>query len=328
VALKNAQEFHKNFESLVSGDSIPNTLCHYTDYNGMKGVFLNREFWLTNSYFTNDRSEFSGGYNLLLDALKTTKRFSSGVKRDKILPLLLSHIEENSLADIFIASFSSLCDNLSQWRAYGRNGRGYMLEFEADEIRKVKNSWGERQQLAGQVYFQEVLYDQTKKIEKINKFFDLIFPILEAALKVDDDKNLPGIALGEMFVGFCGYAYSLISSFKDASFSDEKEYRLVAVYLFNKTQLDIGMYSTADPFFRGSEYPIPYVRASPYDIPITGEVLPLVEGAKRFKIQMQIKKIMIGPCRDDIALTGLRRFVSTRSEFKTEVVKSYTPYRA
>ena len=309
--MNSIEELDIKFKELISGGNTPKKLYHYTDYSAIKGIFETNEFWLTNSAFTNDSSEFQHGFELLIKEFENTKKFSNGIIKRKIVPEIIDHITNRSIADVFLVSFSSLGDNISQWRAYGRDGEGYMLEFNSTDINKINMCYGQLGFMSPRIFFQKIVYEENEKTAKINQFFDIFFPFIESTFKRKDDNALGLQEFEYLKFLFCGCCYSLIASFKDSRFSDEQEYRVASIYMANRQQIDQGNFSTATPFFRGDKYPIPYVKAGIYNIPnCENSGLLNIRDNKKYRLELPIVKILIGPWeKSQLALAGLKRYV-------------------
>jgi hypothetical protein len=104
-------------------------LCHYTNARGLEGILKDRELWATNYLHLNDPKEFEFGRDILQDTLRLFRR---NAEEESISPCLAKTIEDSATLgpfELYIASFSRNGDDLSQWRAYGDDGRGVCIEF-------------------------------------------------------------------------------------------------------------------------------------------------------------------------------------------------------
>lgn len=111
----------------------PELLYHYTDVVGLVGITEGKKLWATDATFLHDPLE--------LEALgKTvgspTNPYSGPLTscdqylRDgQVDPALDAESAWKLGGGAFVASFSTKCDSLSQWRAYGRSAMGYCLGF-------------------------------------------------------------------------------------------------------------------------------------------------------------------------------------------------------
>jgi len=110
--------------------AIKETLYHYTDASGLKGIIDNQEIWFTDYRYLNDPSELTHGMNLAkaLIAKGAKGDTASGFFYRMLGDLFSLTIFSNAL-EFFIASFSRDRDELGQWRVYADNGRGFAIGF-------------------------------------------------------------------------------------------------------------------------------------------------------------------------------------------------------
>jgi hypothetical protein len=119
---------------------IPATVWHYTSLQGLLGIVKSKQIFVTDMRYLNDREEFVHAQAFVdqvvseLDEVDengwqarqavhniTDGLFSRGVLSPKYL-------------QIFVASFSTAEDQLSQWRAYSRGSTGVSLGFNLKNI--------------------------------------------------------------------------------------------------------------------------------------------------------------------------------------------------
>ena len=91
---------------------------------------------MSNLKYLNDSNEFIEGKNNVIEfvELYINRLKNKNASHDFIR--ILNDVKDKLTKDIsrtndfFICSFSTDADDLSQWRAYGKNGSGICLEFE------------------------------------------------------------------------------------------------------------------------------------------------------------------------------------------------------
>jgi hypothetical protein len=133
-----------------SDTDLPDTLYHYTDINGLRGIFEDGEIWATNSLFLNDTTELQLGIAVVIAKLaeqlaalwqERAEALRRNVERDKaerednaFLPRIaeLEQIrdaidEVGEYSQCYIACLSEKRDQLSQWRGYASGG--YCISF-------------------------------------------------------------------------------------------------------------------------------------------------------------------------------------------------------
>ncbi|WP_057457522.1 hypothetical protein [Pseudomonas syringae] len=112
-------------------------LFHYTDVNAVKSILENRILRLTDVRYLNDSEEMHDGIATIIDLVKHEVAESSD--EDEFFMGAGEYIESGLVGKagygienrpVFICSFSSAGDLLSQWRAYG----SYAIEFAASAI--------------------------------------------------------------------------------------------------------------------------------------------------------------------------------------------------
>jgi hypothetical protein len=115
------------------GERHPDLLYHYTDAAGLQGILQSGHIWATNVRFLNDTKEGELPFEMALEALKVAYARAPEQTED-----MARHIEAEAYygggLPIYLASFSSVPDSLSQWRGYGGTTQGYTVAFHRDEL--------------------------------------------------------------------------------------------------------------------------------------------------------------------------------------------------
>ena len=109
--------------------TIIETLYHYTDEGGLKGIIENQAIWFTDYRHLNDPSELIHGMERARDVMHFVANDADPWLRT-FLGLLADMFSQRNFSDtleFFIASFSRQRDSLPQWRAYADNTRGYAI---------------------------------------------------------------------------------------------------------------------------------------------------------------------------------------------------------
>ena len=109
----------------------PEIVHHYCPIEAFDSITRNRILWFSSALYMNDPSELE----LVIKQLK-------GIQRQKGLVKELAPAIEVLNADrlnALICSFSENGDILGQWRAYGADGKGYSIGFDAQAIHELLN---------------------------------------------------------------------------------------------------------------------------------------------------------------------------------------------
>lgn len=221
----------ERLENYLNSD-FPETLYHYTDLNGFKGIIESSQIWFSNLYFLNDRSEYNLGFELIIKSLENYKAGFS------ILQSTAYFIDalENALLFLkdkqppYVLSLTANHDLLSQWRGYTQNGVGVNLGLDTKCFKKDK------------IKIFKCIYDPEIQSKIVNEIVtDSIFRFIgytsgQGLFKNTDyvdDLSIYDEAVtvaGTYFIDRTSLFCSLI---KDINFSEEDEWRAL---LYNQDE--------------------------------------------------------------------------------------------
>jgi hypothetical protein len=121
----------RHLQAEQDATSITAPLYHYTDGHGLKGILESGQVWLTDYRHLNDPSELTHGIDMARDVVRLIGNGADGRVRLFLENFadLFTHRNLVTTLEFFIASFSHARDDLSQWRAYSDNGRGFAIGF-------------------------------------------------------------------------------------------------------------------------------------------------------------------------------------------------------
>jgi predicted DNA-binding antitoxin AbrB/MazE fold protein len=108
--------------TIENREAEPTYLYHYTTAEGFKGIVESQEIWATSIKCLNDPSEFYYGRDAYEELIRAALQDVGDDFHQLILNDALMHRGYDSLHTTFVCSFSTDGDDLSQWRAYGREG--------------------------------------------------------------------------------------------------------------------------------------------------------------------------------------------------------------
>lgn len=272
---------------------------HYTSQSGLMGIIGREKIWATNIKFLNDEHEFQDALNLIAEIIGRSKKITPGHRDYAVYENFIERVNRKlrgldsfSTESIFTFSLSEETDLLSQWRGYCAENNGYCVVFDVNELyKKIRAAYGD-------VYLVECVYEKENKESKLK---DLLNAAWARYVALDDDKERKGVTndLGDDVM-------LLASHFKDPSFSEEKERRIVVFSRHDPTRCK---------FREGRFSIIPYME------------LP---APKEF-----IKRIVIGPTSNaHLSHRALMMFLDKVFDFPTQFLKegpaielSETPYR-
>ncbi len=107
----------------------PQRLYHYTTLSSFNEILKSEELHASSVLFLNDSSEFTTARAATLDVLDDCARRGAAPLRpyyDTFRSVLAHYLPASTL---FVVALSAARDDLSQWRAYGGDGRGIALGF-------------------------------------------------------------------------------------------------------------------------------------------------------------------------------------------------------
>lgn len=190
---------------------------------------------------------------------------------------------------IFVISFSELGDLLSQWRSYCPPNRGVSLGFEPDELKRA----------AAQQSFELVqcTYDLAAQQNSVAAMASRWL----AEYTASNSDASQAVVVSKFAVAFAGMA----ASFKHPSFTEEREWRLVAIAEDDALQ----------PQYReGLSTLVPYIT---FKVP------------RDSKSRLRIRRIVVGPTPHAyLARSAITTLVKKNAVLYGQVSESQTPFRA
>ena len=208
------QEFLSSIESdtpdLIFGAG-EESVYHYTDLAGLRGVVTNHDLWLTHSRYSNDDEEVTHGYGVAKRVIKAQLDAAPDPsERRDYLKSLNEQIETPTPEDVYICCFCLDDDLLSQWRGYGANGTGVSLRFDP---KKFDYLTGPGSPAGGLMRLWKIFYDGNQQERIVLKAIDFAFQRQEPI-----DVRVRKAAEAIRF---------FIPTFKNENFQEERECRLI-----------------------------------------------------------------------------------------------------
>lgn len=194
----------------------PELVYHYTDATGLLGIVKDKVIWASDVWFMNDAHEALYGLDVVervLESLDLPAGSSRAGVRRRALGWLRSIREQEDFWRSYIACLSFHGDDLSQWRAYGRQ-RGFSIGFDTAQLRSLCIQAPE----FGKPTFRYVAYDDAQQANTVTITFNTVVNALPTTPTGD---QMQGAA-----IDFVNAALILAPALKHSAFSGEREIRL------------------------------------------------------------------------------------------------------
>jgi len=187
----------------ISDDQI---LYHYTNASSLISIIENKEFWISQRDFLNDKYETKYPSEHFLEIIRKNKNYD------------INYFIENFISSLhsqYILSFSLLSDSLHQWSYYGKND-GYCLGVKKGKLVKLLDEL-KMEFRCGKVIYDKKVYEPLIKI--ILDFTDTFSPEIGPGLKAYIDPSV--------FFEYEDILTVLLSCIKQEYNSLEQEYRFM-----------------------------------------------------------------------------------------------------
>ncbi|MEQ1865157.1 MAG: DUF2971 domain-containing protein [Micropepsaceae bacterium] len=267
--------------------SPPDTIYHYTDSAGLRGILEHGTIWQTDIFHLNDPSELRHGMSYALDALQAAEK---GKKEVQLFARRFAELRDDGLqrsAHYFVTSFSAADDDLGQWRAYAEDGRGYAigfdgkalsLAFDLDEAHETRMSF-------------PIDYDDEKLRSLQTKVTEEVIPFLSGAKDLANDLKTMIAYFQQLSVQHALLALQAAALFKHPAYNNEREFRFLRI-------------ARADRPVNGIKH-----RSRP------NRLVPYTEFAWRSKVQNALREFVIGPAAPK----------QTSEQFIRDCLRAYNP---
>lgn len=209
----------------------PETLFHYTNDIGLHGILTSGKLWLTDLTSVNDPSELEHGLDVGIKELHESNT-SPILITNKFVNLFGSLLRNRAqqLSHNFACSFSTNGNELSQWRSYAENGRGYALAFSGIDLEPAFAN--QKDGVVRQAF--PVLYSEEMLRSRHRESISLVLPKVQEISKALGDVSLSGTqidtALKEFSVMLACDFLLTSTYFKHPAYLIETEYRFHEVF--------------------------------------------------------------------------------------------------
>lgn len=285
----------------------PDLIYHYCDANALLSIFKTKSLWATGTRYLNDRTELVSSYLNLPRHLKDLPDTPASrvFKEGHAEGLIRTAADLTSRAigmEQFVTCFSQDGDLLSQWRAYGDAGRGFALGFAPSELAVLQGDAIRNGDIRGMKYGPEDEQDLVRVL--LGGLVDAITPFVRVLETSGWQPKEAAPLTARQWVGlrFAECIAELSFETKDASFRDEREWRIYA---------------------RDGDY---QYRATPRGI-VPYRLLDMREAQSG---SMPLKRIIIGPLLDELDTTRVLMYLASDHGYGhggIDIVKSKSPFR-
>jgi hypothetical protein len=200
---------------------MPPKLYHYTSPSGLLGIIESGRLRATNVEYLNDQNELHHAIRVFLDELRGMASIETHVSRKEWLEYAYREVDKskyNLVSMSFVTCFSTLADDLSQWRGYGDGEGGISIGFDTLEVSKRIGKYG--------AILVPVVYSHTEQ-QKIVRFV-----LSWAAARISDRVNeIEDTKRAEFVTAWSGYLSDKLEvialTFKSPAFKAESEWRII-----------------------------------------------------------------------------------------------------
>jgi hypothetical protein len=298
-----ADEIARALAADVEEQPPPETIYHYTNAAGLTGILASGHIWLSDVFSLNDPSELSHGFSQLTALLEAriderrpeTKIFS------QYFDAFLHQGGIQAAAHFFAGSFSSAGDDLTQWRAYADNGRGYALAFDTKTLENAFVLLDGMPNPNNSTF--PVAYNDARLAAVYVQLVEMALPLVAAPRGRDLENAAIRAYMSELSVSLSMHSVRAALFFKHEGYRQEQEYRFFQIFRAD----------APDPavLLRGN----PPIKYREFDWKVAAPTA--------------LRKIVVGPAADfdrgsRFATESLRR----ENLVGVEISRSTIPYRA
>ncbi|KRE13704.1 MULTISPECIES: DUF2971 domain-containing protein [Bacillus] len=260
-------------------------LYHYTNVYGLEGIMKHKELWVSNADFLNDKTERKYTEKILFNLIE--EKLKDNKMKDLIMDTLTIALDMTEFPT-YVLSLSINKDSNLLWSNYSQDD-GYNISFDFETLEEIGDS------LNSSVFKSKVIYEEEIHYEALNELADYCVAAFS--------KSKPNYEELVSEVKVVHTSLQLLASFfKNSSFQQEEEYRIVLIQN-TENEHDYECRVSNGTF-------IPYIKM-------------------KFN-KNNVKGITIGPKNKmDISEEGLKSFL-TLNKFNVETIeinRSKIPYR-
>jgi len=265
-----------------STDSVPEVLFHYTSLDGAMGIIESNSIHASDIRYLNDSLEHQFAWRLIQEIA----RGLDGSAQHELTREMLRHVvrlpgtQLSFSGGAFVCSFSVQPDLLSQWRAYGDDGRGVALGFSTSPGLSAVGADGRN------LPFRRVLYERSEQLSVLRPYVeDIVRTADESAQKRGDSVRDDAVSTMLALAALRG------ATIKNPAFSEECEWRTVVGY-------------------PGALAPLALTKVRRARVGLVPYCTLCMNGDSKGR-SLPLKEIVVGPRVDGLQLNALRTYLAT-----------------
>ena len=224
-----ADEVTKELALELETETVPETIYHYTDGAGLRGILESGKLRLTDIFYLNDPAELRHGVNYAIDALRAAA--DRGPDEVKLFYREFRKVGSaggiEASAHFFVTSFSRAGDDLGQWRAYADDGRGYALGFDGKALENAFVKKGD-EPISGHATF-PITYNDDRLREMQRRIVAEVVPLISETHGRKLSNDIIAAYMAELSVNFSVPILRTSLFFKHKAYANEAEYRFVQI---------------------------------------------------------------------------------------------------
>ncbi|MHB1743565.1 MAG: DUF2971 domain-containing protein [Acidobacteriaceae bacterium] len=312
----------------------PLIVYHYTTMDAMMKMAEGASIWATSVDYLNDTSEGEHFLRLICEHIPVYRQ-SHELDDDTVFDRLLEDSARNFKDGPlglgfkkrpFVASFSWDDDSLSQWRSYCSHGNGVAVGFRVECLERafIAAKSGSSSSTNSLVTFKKVEYTDNTDQAALDQAVD--FAITASTILKGDPSNQNDSTL--LAADYFSFVIRRIATFKkNPSFSNEREYRLVAHPVYGHDEW-LEFRTTRSTLVPYCSLSIPREHSSydGYTEKLKSSPMSAVAGALAGRWHF-IDRVVIGPTPNEaLSRQAVTSFFQKHS-MRVQVVSSKVPYR-
>lgn len=279
----------------------PVPLYHYTSLDVLEKITSTGTIWATDVHYLNDKTEYRNARTFIEKTLEERLH-----KKRDTHAAVESHFQKidkkSRQPDVFVTSFSKDGDSLPQWRGYGANGQGVAIGFlpaalKSGILQIPDIAWrGQPDNAPVDLALMKCVYKDSEKDAIITESVDSYLSAVEGTHpRINFDMS------ARLLSGLVDQCSPL---FKDESFKEEREWRLVMSCAYS---------DVPDRHFSvRRSMMIPYIKID----------------VKENYAASYISAVCIGPTAEpDLARKAVKKLLAHRGLNSASVQNSSIPYR-